>query len=166
MQPFNRILVPVDFSGPSRAALEYAVFLGSKFGAEIDVLHVWRPPEDVESRMQLLSEFKVSDAGHKMVTWLASCELHGGVEAHGRVAPGARRDVPDTVVGAVEAGSYDLVVMGTHGHQGLMHLLRGSITEEVVRRAPCPVVTVHEKSAHPEDRMVTRDEEDLGARTY
>jgi hypothetical protein len=74
--------------------------------------------------------------------WLATCEMRGDVEAHGRVAPGSRRAVPDAIVETVASGAYDLVVMATHGRHGLGHFLRGSVTENVIRRAPCPVVTV------------------------
>jgi nucleotide-binding universal stress UspA family protein len=47
-------------------------------------------------------------------------------------------------------GDVDLIVMGTHGHTGLTHVLLGSVTEKVVRKAPCPVLTVR----HPEHEFV------------
>lgn len=143
MQSPNRILVPVDFSDAALAALEYAGVIGARFNSKIDVLHVWRPPEDIESKMELLAEFAMSDAGHTMVSWLTSFEQHCDAEAHGRLALGDARDVADAIVQAVQTGKYDLVVMGTHEHQGLLHLLKSSVAEKVVRRAPCPVVTVH-----------------------
>lgn len=142
MQSPNRILVPVDFSDPSRAALEYATFLGAQFSASVDVLHVWRPPEDVDSKTGLLVEFARSDEGHKMMEWLASCEHRSRVEARGCVVPGGEADVPDAILREVTVGDYDLVVMGAHPHQGLWHLIMGSVTDEIVKRASCPVLTV------------------------
>jgi len=99
----SKILVPVDFSGSSRAALEYAAVLGSRFGADVDVLHVWHPSHRGESKEELLDEFSRSDEGKKMMEWLASFELRGDVAAHGCLVPGVRRDVPD-VLGAKELG--------------------------------------------------------------
>jgi nucleotide-binding universal stress UspA family protein len=142
MQWPHRILVPVDFSESSHAALEFAGLIGAQLGAKIDVLHVWSPPEEVESKLELLADFAMSNEGHTMVAWLTSFRQHSDIEAHGRLALGGARDVPDVIVQAVQVGEYDLVIMGTHEHQGLFHLLKSSIAEKVVRRAPCPVITV------------------------
>ena len=138
----SKILVPVDFSASSRAALEYAALLGARLGAEVDVLHVWSPQHETDSKKELLRDFVRSGPGHTMMEWLASFELRGGVAAHGRLAPGAPGAVPDTIVEVVESGAYDLVVMATHGRHGLSLLWRSSVSEKVVRSAPCPVITV------------------------
>ena len=61
MQSPNRILVPVDFSDPSLAALRYATALGAQLGASVDVLHVWDPPKDIGSPTGLLVEFAKSE---------------------------------------------------------------------------------------------------------
>jgi nucleotide-binding universal stress UspA family protein len=142
MQSPTRILVPVDFSESSRAALEYAELLGARFCAEVDVLHVWPPSGEGGSKVEMLSEFVKSEAGRKMMEWLASFDVRGDVETRGRLAPGAPRDVPDTIMEIVASGDYDLVVMATHGHDGLLHMLKGSVVDKVVKHAPCPVVTV------------------------
>ena len=154
----SKILVPVDFTESSRAALEYAVNLGARLGAEIDVLHVWQPPHAVGSE-DLLAEFKRSEAGHKMMEWLVTLELGCDVEPHGRVATGARTAVPDAIVAAVERGAYDLVVMATHGRHGLSLLFRSSVTEKVVGRAPCPVVTL--RAAEHDGLPGAQDPDDL-----
>ncbi len=52
---------------------------------------------------------------------------------------------PPVILEYVEEQDVDLVVMGTHGRRGLRHLMLGSVTEEVVRRAPCPVLTAREQ---------------------
>jgi len=135
----SKILVPVDFTASSRSALEYAATLGARFGAEVDVLYVWRPPHVTTTKQELLADFAQTDEGHQMMEWLASFELRSDVEAHGRIAPGARGDVPAAIIETAQSGAYDLVVMATHGHY---HFLRGSVTENVIRNAPCPVLTV------------------------
>jgi len=147
--PPHRILVPVDFTESSKAALEYAALLGSRFGAEVDVLHVWRPPADTSTSSEMLAEFARTDEGRMMRHWLVTLSERGKVEAHGRLSPGQRRDVPDKIVGIVEEEDYDLVVMGAHDHQGLSGLLHRGTADKVVRSARCPVVTVHSESDEP-----------------
>jgi len=146
MASLNRILVPVDFSEKSQAALRCAAMIGARLGAEIDVMYVWRKPPETASRKDLLTEFTRSAPGHKMMEWLAFFQMRDELEVRGRLSPGAHADVPDAIVEAAEAGKYDLVVMATHGRQGFWHNLKGTITEEVTRRAPCPVVTVRVES--------------------
>jgi nucleotide-binding universal stress UspA family protein len=132
----------MDFSEPSKAALEVAKNFGERFGAEIDVLHVWRPPDNVSSKREMLSEFARSDPGHKMKDVLASLEGHDRVEARGCLSPGGHGDVANAIVDVAE-GDYDLVVIGTHEHHGLSRLLRRHVVEKVMQRAPCPVIAVH-----------------------
>jgi universal stress protein A len=139
MEWLQRILVPVDFSEASLAALDCAAMLGERFGAEVDVLHVWPPPEDADRKVDLLAEFAVSEEGRKMRECLARFDPHSAVEAKGRLASGEHRDVPATIVDVAEGAPYDLIVMATHGH---MHFLRSSVTQKVVRNSRCPVLTV------------------------
>ena len=138
----SKILVPVDFSQSSREALEYAAELGARLGAEVDVLHVWRPPNVVGSKEGIVAEFTQSDAGHLMMEWLVEFDLRGDVATHGRLAATVRSDVSETIVEVAETGAYDLVVMATHGRHGLSLLFRGSVAAKVASRAPCPVVTL------------------------
>lgn len=161
MQSPSKILVPVDFTDSSWAALEYAATLGARLGAEIDVLHVWQPPREPGSEAELLAEFERSDAGHKMMEWLISFELHREVEPRGRLATGLRSAVPDAIVATAESGAYDLVVMATHGRQGLSLLFRSSVTEKVVSRAPCPVVTL--RASDLDSLQSAQDRSDLSA---
>jgi hypothetical protein len=58
------------------------------------------------------------------------------------------------VLEVAKESAYDLIVMGTHGRTGMSHLLLGSIAEAVVRRAPCPVLTIH--AAEPPPRALSR----------
>lgn len=140
MKSPNRILVPMDFSEPSNAALDYALSLGEHFCAKVDFLYVWLPPEEVSSNIELLVEFAKSDEGHKMKDVLASCEGHG-VQARGCVTSGGRSDVSDAIVKMADE-DYDLVVMGKNEHRGLLSLLRRRTVEKVMQRASCPVVAI------------------------
>jgi nucleotide-binding universal stress UspA family protein len=147
MFSIRRILVPVDFSPCSRAALDYAVDLATVFSAEVEVLHVWEPPLYLSPEMLVnvagrppisLSEFAQTAAGRQMDELLASVEKRG-VRVHGRLAYGV---TTETILHSA-AEDCDLVVMGTHGRTGFAHLVLGSVAERVVRHAACPVLTIH-----------------------
>lgn len=141
-----RILVPVDFSPPSMAAVEEALFLAGRFGASVDFLHVWQPAgASVDSADSSLSRFAHSDFGPEMRRYLERAEEEG-VTAIGRLASGqAEAMILDC------AGDYDLVVMGTRGRGAVSHLIEPSLAEHIVRRATVPVLTIHA----PEPGMAT-----------
>jgi nucleotide-binding universal stress UspA family protein len=127
----RRILVPVDFSSCSRAALEFAQTLGASLGASLEVLYV--SPE--------------SDDG---VRRAAEAELHGfvGKAAQGSSVPAKERvltgDPRERIVTTAETEGFDLIVLGTHGRTGRTRSLAGSVAESVVRTSARPVVTVRE----------------------
>jgi nucleotide-binding universal stress UspA family protein len=140
----HRILSPVDFSESSRRALEYALDLARRRGAEVTVMHVAArtlPP------LSALAAY-------------ASAALEGGVrerlrrdllEELRRFVEPAAQDVrvkyaveEGNVVGSIVemAGRADLLVLGTHGHGEVEGVILGSVAEKALHRAPCPVLTV------------------------
>jgi nucleotide-binding universal stress UspA family protein len=140
----KRILVPLDFSEPSRHALAYAVVLAKPFAAALDLLHVVPNPfiahpggGDAPLPRPLLDELQ-QDARQRLDQALPSDD---------RDALGTRSvvRVGDPLVEITEYArleQVDLIVMGTHGRIGIPHLLLGSVAERVVRTAPCPVLIV------------------------
>ena len=145
---FNRILVPTDFSPPSDAALDYARILAGNFGSALQVLHVIDDPTAASEFVP--DGFAVSTNG-----------IRAGLVAHSRdrldalMTPVDRAryrahietlfGVPaQTIVDYAVAVGAGLIVMGTHGRTGLAHLLMGSVAEQVVRTASCPVLTVRQ----------------------
>jgi nucleotide-binding universal stress UspA family protein len=149
MYAIRRLLVPVDFSPCSRAAVDYAVFLARRFGAELDVLHVWQLPTPVWAPTLLVPTTEVVEAleqgaaSAEMQRLLSHLKGEEGIVVRGRLECG---ETTHTILAASENG-YDLLVMGTHGRGQLSHLLFGSIAEAVVRHAACPVLTI--RSADP-----------------
>lgn len=146
MKPFQKILVPVDFSAHALGALDYATELARRFQAAIDIVYVYQPssyavPDSFElfSPVQLAameSEFE------KRLEATKSETLASGIE---KVETRLLMGVPAVeIVSYAEANGCDLVVMGTHGRTGVSHALLGSVAEKVVRRAPCPVLTVRQ----------------------
>jgi nucleotide-binding universal stress UspA family protein len=144
-----RILVPIDFSECSAAAFDYAYELAKRLGAKITLMHVWDVPflwpsagdtlvtVPAEAPMTV-SQLVKKRASEEMTAFLARSP-HEGVQVSGRLEMG---DPVKTICQVAMEGPHDLVVMGTHGRTGISRALAGSITENVVRRCPVPVLTV------------------------
>jgi nucleotide-binding universal stress UspA family protein len=149
--PLKRILVPVDFNVPSRAALALAHDLAKTLEASIDVLHVIDLPGGhglvsegyvpVPDDYRRVVERQVTD---RLKEWLATTATPAGVSQH--VVEG--KPAVEIVRYASE-NRIDLIVMGTHGRGGVSHALTGSVAENVVRTAHCPVVTVRGPQPQP-----------------
>lgn len=144
MQPFHKILVPTDFSPHSEEAIRVAASLSKTFDAPLTVMTVYQPavvpmvpegvmfplPVDVDGEVeQMKAKLHESEAVATAAGATVSCELRQGTAL-------------DEIIATAGEGSYDLIVMGTHGHSGLAHALLGSTAEKVVRNAPCAVLTV------------------------
>lgn len=142
----EKILVPTDFSQGSHKALQYAVMLGTEFKAKIVLLHVVSTPLDISgmhvphfSLDKIMEEMR-ERAEKEMEALLQEKNIKkAGITFETQV----REGVPflQIIQGAKEAEA-DLIVMGTHGRTGLEHVFFGSTAEKVVRKAPCPVLTV------------------------
>jgi nucleotide-binding universal stress UspA family protein len=150
MRSPRRILVPVDFSPCSAEALRYAATLAEQLDAQIDVLHVWQSPQlaFADGTIPPLTVFAHTQAGQAMSTFLEELEASGmpADRVRGRLASG---DAATRVLEVAEEGGYDLIVMGRHGRGRLQHFLVGSVTEKVSRKAPIPVLTLHQ----PNDQL-------------
>jgi nucleotide-binding universal stress UspA family protein len=149
---FSRILFAADFSEDSEYALGYAQEIATRFSCEIVVLHVAQPlpplilgePEtalDAGTINQIVEEQRL----------LAVRELDKRVERLRQAGLRARSIVRIgapflEIAGAAKTEKADLIVLATHGRGGLAHVLLGSVAERVVRKAPCPVLTVR----HPD----------------
>jgi nucleotide-binding universal stress UspA family protein len=148
MATFRKLVVPVDFSDFSRAALKYTVELVKGTEAEILLLHVLEPmmpgtayiptgghatpyPELVEAARQGLAELEPLAAGVRCKSLVRTGE------------PGA-----EIVTCAKEEGA-DVIVLCTHGRSGLARLVLGSTAEAVIRQAPVPVLTLRAHSLIP-----------------
>jgi nucleotide-binding universal stress UspA family protein len=151
MSDIHEILVAIDFSEGSKAALEQAAFIAEQVGANLHVLHVWQVPEFVPPNLgsggpalAALGKLVESHANEELAKFVADARTRGITVSHAFTELG----VPSsTIVEVARRQKYELVVMGTNGRTGLAHALVGSVAERVVRRAPCPVVTVREPAA-------------------
>jgi nucleotide-binding universal stress UspA family protein len=145
LMSFNKILVPVDFSTCSGAALDYALMLQRELGAEVEVLHAFEIPAFVPPHVVvMMGEVEASLADH--AEQAAKRELDAFLERHGakgNTPRGVYLGPPGLVVlERLESGGVDLVVMGTHGRTGLARWVMGSTAEKVLRGSKCPVLTI------------------------
>jgi universal stress protein A len=147
------ILVPVDYSSCSRAALKLAAELAQRFQASLDVVHVWDRPSYVSDVVMTRSEPISSkslihliqeNAQRDLDEFLSATPLPVGTTISGRLLPG---DPASALLHELKQKKFDLVVVGTHGRTGLAHALMGSVAEKLVRLSPVPVLTVPDEAA-------------------
>jgi nucleotide-binding universal stress UspA family protein len=140
----RRILVPIDFSSCSKKALQYAVPFAKQFGARLCLLYVgqgyYPVPELAGANLSTYQFTQRADAAAKLATF-ATREIPATVAVDLLVRNGQPALEIDDV--AKEIGA-DLIIISTHGYSGVKHLWFGSIAEQVVRHATCPVLVVRE----------------------
>lgn len=143
----KKVLVPIDFSEPSKLALEYSSLFCKKFSAKLHLMHVVSagsydkvlPHVDLSARGERLTK-TLREELNKLAAEYSDCNPEG-VEIHlieGRVAK--------EVVNLSKAINADLILMGTHGVSGFEEFFVGSNTYRVVTAATCPILSVQEKS--------------------
>lgn len=141
----SKILVPTDFSDFSRFGLDYALALAARFEAELHLLNVVEDPTIFVPDPTMLGVAAVAippgELEKDALTKLAT--LPGDLDNGHSIQRIVRHGSPFVeIVRYARDSSADLIVMGTHGRTGLNHILLGSVAERVVRKAPCPVLTV------------------------
>jgi nucleotide-binding universal stress UspA family protein len=164
MIALQHILVPTDFSEASEAAAKYGVALARAFNARLHLLHV-------ESRhdLEIIVERELVVQKHLRETTAAGLPQNVARELLGKILTEREEDELRAeyvlrasgrhgpyleIVRYAKERNIDLIVMGTHGRGFVAHLLMGSVAENVVRYAPCPVLTVR----HPEHEFVIPEE--------
>jgi len=147
MFTLKTILVPTDFSEASQAALVYAKALAAPFGASIHLVHVmedllahaWAAEVYVASMPNLRDEIE-KEARERLSALLAAEER----QQYGVVTALLAGNPFLEIIRYAKAQNVDLIVIGTHGRGAIAHMLLGSVAEKVVRKSPCPVLTVRE----------------------
>jgi universal stress protein A len=152
MNSIRKILVPVDFSEPSQAALSYAAEFAKPFGASIDLLHVWEIPSFMPARALAIEgsadlalvDLVKQNAERELDQFVAAARARGIAVHEARSEPGSPAHA---IVERAREDGYDLIILGTHGRTGLSHVLIGSVAERVVRHARCPVLSIRSNAA-------------------
>jgi nucleotide-binding universal stress UspA family protein len=138
----KHILVPTDFAPASASALELGVQMARAFEAKLTLLHVWELP------IYPYMDFMLNSTVIAEVEDAATKGLARALEELQKTLPAAQSKLKTGLPwqGVLEASDelgVDLVIMGTHGRQGLSRVTLGSIAEKVVRLSKVPVLTVH-----------------------
>ncbi len=145
--PIRNILVAVDFSSPSDAALAGAIELARVFGAKLQVFHAFElpipavTPYEVAVPQAYLEDARRA-AGERLDAAVAQATA-AGVPAESQLDEGPPAQA---IARAASQLGAELVVMGTHGHTGLKHFVLGSVAERTLRHAPCSVLTVKQEA--------------------
>lgn len=138
------ILVPTDFSQAAQKALTWALEMAARWDARVVLLHALPPWED---------PVRMKEAGVSIAGFEASLRADAESQAQKLLAQTDQQGVaiqtcilvglPHTTICQVaEQEQVDLIVMGSHGRTGLAHVLLGSVAENAMRYAPCPVLVV------------------------
>jgi nucleotide-binding universal stress UspA family protein len=148
----RRILVPTDFSAHADEAFRVANVLARATGAAVVVFHIASPPAVVTEGGTLLAEPGPREAANLWARFEHLRPIDPQVRVEHQVIV-AERPGAGHILDILDRLGCDLIVMGTHGRSWLKHRLFGSVTEEVVRRARCPVMVVkapaHKAAAAP-----------------
>lgn len=144
---FSKILVPIDFSDYSKMALDYAVEFAKKFNSQLFLIYVIEPivyPSDFGlgqvpmSSIDMEIQSRAEDEMQKLVNEKVPKET--------KVSWIIRVGKPFIeIINEAKEKDCDLIIIATHGHTGIEHILFGSTAEKVVRKSPIPVLVVREK---------------------
>lgn len=159
MLKIQQILCPVDFSEFSTRAFDYAYSLARHYGAKLTLEHVVQPLTSLYPYYafpETLNEvyWDLDNNAQEQLRSLVSCRTWNGLKPETVVHRGM---LPETILAYAEAQHTDLIVMGTHGRQGLDRVTMGSVTEKVLRKSRCPVLVVR-KPTH--DFVAPRSKQD------
>jgi nucleotide-binding universal stress UspA family protein len=143
MATFKKIIVPIDFSDTSLHALDYAIEMAKKLGASITVMHAFELPiygfPDGALVASAEMAARITDGANAGLRAATEDRANAGVPLVSVLRQGRPEE---EIVTLAKATGADLIVLGTHGRRGLARALLGSVAENVVRTATCPVLTV------------------------
>ncbi len=142
----KKVLVPIDFSDYSKSALKYAVNFACHFKSEIILIYVVEPviypPDFSMGQIAIPSvDIDMDKRAKEELISLAKQEIPKDTKVTTLVKSGK------PFIEIIETASNedaDIIIIATHGHTGVEHILFGSTAEKVVRKAPCPVLTLRE----------------------
>jgi len=144
MSKIDKILVPIDFSSDSKAALRFAIDLAKGVDATLHLLHSYHVPISMPVAFAPpgipadVSQSIRESAEKHLAEWASHVKTEGvAVQTHLVEGPAA-----EAISEAAEEIGADQIVMGTRGLTGIKHVVFGSVAERTVRLAPCPVTTV------------------------
>ena len=148
---YKKILLPTDGSEYANKAAKQAIWIASVNGAELIALNIIEtsslvglPAEDLIVRIKEMLKEEGRKSLEKISDILKETKIEGECQKEVKLTMSMEEGSPsDVIIKTVKKEDVDLIVMGTSGKHGLDRFLLGSVTENVVRSAPCPVLVVH-----------------------
>lgn len=142
----KKVLVPIDFSDYSKNALKYAVNFAKSFGADMTLIYVVEPiiyPPDFSMGQIAIPTISTEwdDRAREELDKLAKTEIPAEVKVKTLIKTG--KPFVEIIETAAEE-DIDIIIIAAHGHSAVEKILFGSTADKVVRKAPCPVLTIRE----------------------
>ena len=149
MLTIRRILFPTDFSDGAARAFPQAAHLADWHDAELHIVHVAGPQDEADTALPVSQD--------TLQEWLGQPSGSFSLDTLSIVQHQVESDAPpERLVAYTEDQDIDLVVMGTHGRRGIRRMILGSVTEEVLRKASCPVLTVRSDAEEAPKQAIRR----------
>lgn len=142
---YNRILIPVDGSPPSTAALAEALGFARERNARALLVYACEPMPYTLAEGVLDLSAEMRRQGRLILDAAAAAADKAGVTAEMSLVEASDRRIPEVIVDEAKRWNADLIAMGTHGRRGFEHLLLGSVAEGVIRRASVPVLLLRSR---------------------
>ncbi|MGA8104780.1 MAG: universal stress protein [Candidatus Acidiferrales bacterium] len=154
MLPPKLILAPIDFSEPSREALNVAADMASRFGAELLLVHVVPAVSDLPGAVSIFKEAEydqsLADTATQQLSELAAALASKNLKV--RTEVGTSNDVGMELVRIAKHSATDMIIIATHGMTGWREMAFGTVAEKVVKQAECPVLVLRSKAAQDADQ--------------
>lgn len=146
MKPFKTILVPLDFSAPSKLAVEFAIDFARRYDASLDLIYVYQSiAPSLPDGYVLVTPDQLNEILAQFERQLAAAKQEAQNAGVAQVETAVLQGYPiHEILRRAEERQADLIVMGTHGRSGIKRLVLGSVAENVLRSSPCPVLVVRE----------------------
>jgi nucleotide-binding universal stress UspA family protein len=144
MISLKKILCPIDHSDCSKEALKYAVSFAMKDEAKLLLLHIIDIRSFNEGLDAMSTQIPNEETLEQLRVKLLDCipeEIRDDLDVEAIVIQG----IPFAeIISTAKEREIDMIVIGSHGRTGISHMMLGSVSEKVVRKAPCPVLTIRQ----------------------
>jgi nucleotide-binding universal stress UspA family protein len=144
MISLKKILCPIDHSDCSKEALKYAVSFAMKDEAKLYLLHIIDIRSFNDSLVAMSQQIPDKETLEQLRMKLLDCipeDIRDDMDVEATVIQG----IPFAeIISTAKEKEIDMIVIGSHGRTGISHMMLGSVSEKVVRKAPCPVLTVRQ----------------------
>jgi nucleotide-binding universal stress UspA family protein len=139
---FEKIVVAIDGSTFSDAAVRAAAGLAAKAGSQVEVVHV-HEHDVIPAKASVAPDLETTDEARALVATALAKLKESGVDAHGRLLQSSTRDVPHKILEVADETGADLIVVGSRGLSSIAGMLLGSVSNKLIHTAKVGVMVAH-----------------------